>query len=101
MVQWPSRATWSRALALAVAKLALYPVLAWLMLAIVFKLDPFWVQVGLLIAALPPAATSLTVAQRGESDVEGVAAAIVVATALASLSWPLLASWLLGAAPGQ
>jgi hypothetical protein len=100
MVQWPSRATWSRALALAAAKLALYPALAWLMLALVFRLEPFWVQVGTLIAALPPAATSLTVAQREGSDVEGVAAAIVVATALACITWPLLAWWLLGAAPG-
>jgi predicted permease len=70
-----------------------------LTLALVFRLEPFWVQVGTMIAALPPAATSLTVAQREGSDVEGIAAAIVVATALACITWPLLAWWLLGAAP--
>ena len=100
MVTWPSRATGARALALAAAKLALYPALAWLVLSQVFGLEPFWVQVGTLIAALPPAATSLTVAQREGADVEGVAASIVVATALACITWPLLAWWLLGAAPG-
>lgn len=100
MVRWPSRATWSSALALAAAKLALYPALAWLVLALVFGLEPFWVQVGTLIAALPPAATSLTVAQREGSDVEGIAATIVVTTALACVTWPLLAWRLLGAAPG-
>ena len=90
---------WSRALALAAAKLVLYPLLAWVMLAQVLRLEPFWVQVGTLIAALPPAATSLTVAQRDAADVEGVAAAIVLATALGCITWPILAWLLLGEAP--
>jgi len=57
------------------------------------------VQVGILLAALPPAATSLTVAQRDAADVEGIAAAIGLATAPGCITWPLLAWLQLGDAP--
>jgi len=50
-----------------VAKLAVYPMLAWLILGRMMQLDAFWVNVGVLIACLPSAGNIYVLAQRHDA----------------------------------
>lgn len=80
-------------LPLVVGKLVLHPLLTWIVLAPVLKLEPFWVQAGVLYAALPIAANVFVIAERFETGSRPLAAAIVISTAAAALTFPL-AIWL-------
>ena len=78
---------------LALAKLTLHPLLAWLLLAVVLRLDPFWVAAGVMYAALPVAANVFLIAERYETDARRAASAILLSTVAAVLTFPL-AAWL-------
>ncbi|WP_332694482.1 AEC family transporter, partial [Bosea sp. (in: a-proteobacteria)] len=80
-------------LPLVLGKLVLHPLLTWFVLAIVLRLDPFWVKAGVLYAALPIAANVFVISERFETDSRPLAAAIVISTAAAALTFPL-AIWL-------
>lgn len=81
-------------LPLVAGKLILHPLLTWVVLALVLKLDPFWVQAGVLYAALPIAANVFVIAERFDTGSRPIAAAIVISTAAAALTFPL-AIWLI------
>jgi malonate transporter and related proteins len=76
-----------------VAKLAVYPLLVWLILGRMMQLDGFWVNVGVLIASLPSAGNSYILAQRYDADPQRVAAAILLSTIVSVVSFPCVA-WL-------
>lgn len=78
----------SAALPLLLAKLVLHPVLVALVMTLL-GLGPSWVLAGVIYAALPTAANVFIVAERFQTDAKTVAAAIVLSTALASLTFPL------------
>lgn len=80
-------------LPLVAGKLVLHPLLTWIILALVLKLEPFWVQAGVLYAALPIAANVFVIAERFETGSRPLAAAIVISTAAAALTFPF-AIWL-------
>jgi predicted permease len=81
------------ALSIAVAKLALYPVLVWLVLAKLLGLEPFWWQTGVVIASLPSAGHIFVLAQRYRADPERVSAVIVASTVISVVTVPFVA-WL-------
>jgi malonate transporter len=81
-------------LPLVAGKLVLHPLLTWVVLAMVLKLEPFWVQAGVLYAALPIAANVFVIAERFDTGSRPLAAAIVLSTAAATLTFPL-AIWLI------
>lgn len=81
-------------LPLVLGKLVLHPLLTWVVLALVLKLDPFWVQAGVLYAALPIAANVFVISERFDTGSRPIAAAIVISTAAAALTFPL-AIWLI------
>ena len=81
-------------LPLVAGKLVLHPMLTWVVLAMVLKLEPFWVQAGVLYAALPIAANVFVIAERFDTGSRPLAAAIVLSTAAATLTFPL-AIWLI------
>ena len=58
-------------------------------LAIVLRLDPFWVKAGVLYAALPIAANVFVISERFETDRRPLAAAIVISTTAAALTFPI------------
>ena len=62
-------------------------------LAHVLQLEPFWVTAGVLYAALPIAANVFVISERFETGSRPIAVAVVTATAMAALSFPL-AMWL-------
>ncbi len=78
---------------IAVAKLAVYPLLVWLILGRVMQLDAFWVNVGVLIASLPSAGNIYVLAQRHDADPQRVSAAILLSTLVSVVSFPCVA-WL-------
>ncbi|WP_439498718.1 AEC family transporter [Bosea sp. (in: a-proteobacteria)] len=79
---------------LVLGKLVLHPLITWAVLALVLRLDPFWVTAGVLYAALPIAANVFVISERFETDSRPIAAAIVASTALAALTFPF-ALWLI------
>lgn len=78
---------------LVLGKLVLHPLIVWFVLAKLLGLDPFWVTAGVLYAALPIAANVFVIAERFETGSRPIAAAIVVSTAAAALTFPI-AVWL-------
>lgn len=76
-----------------VAKLAVYPMLVWLILGRMMQLDAFWVNVGVLIACLPSAGNIYVLAQRNDADPQRVSAAILLSTIVSVVSFPCVA-WL-------
>ena len=92
-IQKIDRAGIVAALSIALAKLALYPVLIWLVLAKLLELDPFWWQTGVVIAAMPSAGHIFVLAQRYRADPEHVSAVIVASTVISVVTVPFVA-WL-------
>lgn len=77
-------------------KLVLHPLMTWIVLSQVLRLDPFWVAAGVLYAALPCAANVFIIAERFSTDPKPVAANVVVTTALASITYPITVWLILG-----
>lgn len=75
------------------AKLVLYPALAWCVLSWWLRLAPFWVQSGVLIASMPSASGNYVVADRYQADAQRVSAAIVLSTVVSVGVFPF-AAWL-------
>lgn len=76
------------------AKLVVYPLLVWLVLGVVLRLDPFWVSAGVLLAAMPTATNAFVLAQRHGAGAEEVSAAVLLSTVLAAIAFPATA-WLM------
>ena len=93
-MQRVDRATLLAAAALAAAKLLLYPLLVWSVLAHVLKLEPFWVEAGVLTSSLPSAGNVYVLAQRHAADADRVTAAIALST-LVSVATVPFAAWLM------
>lgn len=85
---------WPAVASVAVAKLAVYPALAWALLTFA-GLGPEWVAAGVLIAALPTATNVWIFADRFDAVPERVSAEILVSTVAAVVTFPLVASLVL------
>jgi hypothetical protein len=92
--QHVDRSTVFAASGMATAKLIVYPLVAWFMLARLLDLDSFWVHAGVLTASLPPAGSNYVMAQRYAADADRVSAAIVLSTVASVFTVPL-AAWLM------
>jgi hypothetical protein len=87
---------WTEVLVITGAKLLVHPLLAALVAAQLFRLAPLEIATLALSASLPVAGTVFLFAERAGANGERIAAAILVSTALAFVSFSAL-SWLLGA----
>jgi malonate transporter and related proteins len=83
-----SRDVW-RVWPLVAAKLVLHPLAVWCVMAPLLRLDPFWVQAGVLYAALPIAANAFVISERYETGAAAVAGSILLSTVLATLTYPI------------
>ena len=81
---------------LSLGKLVVYPALVFVMLAWVLQLAPFWVQAGVLLAAMPTANNAFILAQRFHAAPEEVSATVLLSTLVAAVAFPITA-WLLAA----
>ncbi len=88
------RATVFAAAGISVAKLLVYPAFVWAMLSCVLKVEPFWSEIGVLIAALPSAGSNYVLAQRYAADVDQVSAGIILSTIVSVATVPV-AAWLI------
>jgi malonate transporter len=95
-IQHIDRGTILSAVGITAAKLVVYPALVWLVLAHLLRIEPFWVQSGVLMAALPTAGNVYVVAQRYTGDHADQVSAVIVLSTLASVATvPLVATLIL------
>lgn len=85
-----SRSTASAAASVALIKLVIYPLTVWCLLAYIFRLDPFWIGTGVLIASLPSASSNYVLAQRYAASPDLVSAGIVLSTIVSLVTVPLV-----------
>jgi malonate transporter and related proteins len=85
-----SRSTASAAASVALIKLVIYPLTVWCLLAYIFRLDPFWIGTGVLIASLPSASSNYVLAQRYAASPDLVSAGIVLSTIVSVVTVPLV-----------
>lgn len=78
---------------ISVLKLVWQPILAWLLAAHVFALDPFWTMSAVLLSALPAGLQALDLAQRYHVHEERSAAGLLVSTIAAAVSLLLLSGF--------
>jgi malonate transporter and related proteins len=74
------------ALTMVANKLAVHPLLAWLIFALLLDLDPLWVNAGVIFAASPVGLNVYIFAQHYEANVESASTAILLSTGLAMLT---------------
>jgi predicted permease len=94
-LQHIDRGTIVSAAGITTAKLLAYPALVWWVLAHLLRVEPFWVQSGVLMAALPTAGNVYVVAQRYTADADQVSAAIMLSTLASIATVPLAATLVL------
>jgi len=82
------------ATALSLAKLVLYPVVAWCALTLLFGAGDFWLRAGVLLACLPSASSNYVAAQRFATEPDVVSAAITISTISSIITVPI-AVWMI------
>ncbi len=75
---------------LCVVKLALHPTLAFLAVSFFAPADEVWLQVAVMMAALPTATNAFILARQYTAFVAGAGAAVVATTVLSAVSVPLI-----------
>ena len=73
-----------------VAKLALFPLIVWLLTLYVFPLEPLWATVAVLMAGMPVGANAFVIAGHYGLRLGDASAAIVVTTAISLVSLSLM-----------
>lgn len=71
-------------------KLVLHPILAYNMLILLGPFDPLWVNVAVMMAALPTATNAFVLASQYRSYIEGASNAILVTTLISAVTLPLI-----------
>lgn len=71
-------------------KLIVHPLIAWILVTTVFKLDPLWASVTVLMAALPAGANCFVLAQRYNVFVAQTSAVILMSTIISVITVSLL-----------
>ncbi len=74
----------------AVTKLLLQPVLAYAVVGSVPGIDPTWLHVAVMMAALPTASNAFILASQYRAYVEGASTAVILTTAFSAVTIPLI-----------
>jgi len=74
-------------------KLVVHPALTWWLLTAFFTVDPVWLKVGILQAALPTAALAFVVAQRFGIYAHRASGAVLVSTVTSVVTLSFLFKW--------
>lgn len=93
LVGMPFRGLLGRALAVAALKLAALPALVWAMGTFVFALPPYELGVAVVIAGMPIGLNVFVFSQRYGIHTPAVAGAVMLTTALASVTVTLALAW--------
>lgn len=73
-----------------ILKLAIHPIIVWGLASFVFDVSELWMQVGVLVAALPTGVIAFLFAQRYSISVVPATSAVFASTALSAVSLTLL-----------
>lgn len=71
-------------------KAVVQPLLAYLVVSRIPGVDPVWLHVAVMMAALPTASNAFILASQYKTYVEGASTAVIVTTALSAVTVPLL-----------
>jgi malonate transporter and related proteins len=71
-------------------KTVVQPVLAYLIVGLVPGLDPSWLHVAVMMAALPTASNAFILASQYKTYTDGASTAVIVTTAISALTVPVL-----------
>jgi malonate transporter and related proteins len=74
----------------ALVKVVIQPALALLVVSFVPGIEPLWLHVAVMMAALPTASNAFILASQYKTYVEGASTAVIVTTVLSALTIPLL-----------
>lgn len=74
----------------AVAKVLLQPLLAYAVVGSVPGIDPTWLHVAVMMAALPTASNAFILASQYRAYVEGASTAVILTTAISAITIPLI-----------
>ena len=80
----------SEATMMVMLKLAIHPAIVWLLASFVFDVPELWMQVGVIVAALPTGVLTFLFAQRYSIHVAAATSAVFASTALSAISLTLL-----------
>jgi predicted permease len=75
---------------LAISKTILQPALAWAVVGLVAGLNPVWLHVAVMMAALPTASNAFILASQYKAYVQGASTAVIVTTVMTALTIPVL-----------
>ncbi len=75
---------------LVIVKTVLQPLAAYTALQLVPGLDPVWLHVGVMMAALPTASNAFIMASHAKAFVEGASTAVIVSTCVSAVTIPLI-----------
>jgi len=81
---------WRGILTLMALKLALLPLIVWLIARYVVGLEPFWTEIALVLAAMPTGANAYLFAERYATGTAAVSGAIAAGTALSLVTLGVL-----------
>lgn len=74
----------------ATMKVLVHPVLAYVVVSFVPGIEPMWLHVAVMMAALPTASNAFILASQYRTYVEGASTAVIVTTVLSAITIPIL-----------
>lgn len=86
LARYPVVGGLGEALSASVIKLTIHPLIVWLLATQVFEVEPSWVRVAVLLAAMPSGINVFVLAHRYSVATGGIGLSVVLSTALAILS---------------
>jgi malonate transporter and related proteins len=84
------RGSWNGMFAIIALKMMLMPLLVFALSHYVFQLQPLWLKIAVLFAAMPSGANAFLFAQRNEEAVPAISGAIALGTGLAAINASVL-----------
>jgi malonate transporter and related proteins len=66
------------------------PIMVFALGSFIFNLQPLWIKIAVLFAAMPPGANAFLFAQKNDEAVPAISGAIALGTALAAISVSVL-----------
>jgi malonate transporter and related proteins len=90
LASYSLRGQWRGILTLLTLKMVLLPATVWFIAHYLVRLDPFWTQIALVLAAMPTGANAYLFAERYETGTASVSGAIALGTALSLVTLSIL-----------
>jgi malonate transporter and related proteins len=84
------KGSWDGMFAVIGLKMIVMPIMVFALGSFIFNLQPLWIKIAVLFAAMPPGANAFLFAQKNDEAVPAISGAIALGTALAAISVSVL-----------